>query len=187
MPPKKIYAPAETIYVHIYEPHIWNSFMFFRRQINYFWIRRKKERRVRTIQRVCHFTKAVIRLSWAPGQITRLKKETQNRSASNKAISALDESASADEVSGRYGARKCVKVSDGEQRWILSYFRNEWVKRHKIQTQQTPSLYDRGQNMKEIKWDSTSLLNTWKVSWTVFVACLLSVSFKCIKIDLLLS
>lgn len=25
MPPKKIYAPAETIYVHKYEPHIWNS------------------------------------------------------------------------------------------------------------------------------------------------------------------
>ncbi len=56
------------------------------------------ERRVRTIQRVCHFIKAVIRLTWA---ITHLKKKKCTREVQAIRLSeARDESASAEQESG---------------------------------------------------------------------------------------
>lgn len=52
------------------------------------------------MQSVCHFAKAVNRLTWA---ITRLEKKKRMRDVRViRLLEARDESASADEVSGRY-------------------------------------------------------------------------------------
>lgn len=156
MHPKRfMHLPRQ--YMCIYMLHIWNSLYRCSSFLEANQLLLHSERCVRTIQRVCHFIKAVIRLTWA---ITHLKKKKCTRCASNKAVWGSGCVCERWWRIRQVRARKCVKVSDGEKRWIFSYFGNEWVKRHGIQSRRLHyTVEDKEKKGKDMRWDSASLLN----------------------------
>lgn len=147
--PKKIYAPAETMYVHLYTAHMK---LCVRGKSIPVAFRATCQNNTKSVS----FHKSSYQAH--VGNNTLKKEEMHKRCASNKAAWG---SGWVCERRGRIRqvrASKCVKVSDGEQRWTFSYFGNKWLKRHGIQSRRLHYMVeDKEKKGHEMRWDSSML------------------------------